>query len=134
MKLKIFHSLLLTALMLPGLFLSSCKKEEGTYNVYFWSMTDTMTTKLELHIAGRNKGPLHYIYNDRYVCEDSLTRSQTLFFPLSYGEYLIQAFDQNEELKYSTTLVLKKKSVDGTSTVGYAEVNGNEDCMTFAVR
>ena len=70
------------------------------------------------------------IYDD-YFCQDSMIQNHALFFSLPYGDYLVQAFDQNGSIVVSATLELKKKSTDLNSTVGNWSTQGGEDCLVI---
>lgn len=106
------------ALFISFFFLSSCKKEGATYNIYVYTTRYDEVTPIFLNLNDQSKGEIPYFAQKQsFETLDSL-RSKALLLHLNYGRYPITARDRFGNIKADGNLKFKRRSNSLTPIIG----------------
>ena len=118
---------LLTAVT-TTLLLTQCKKDNPTYNSYFYTTVNDQDAQLSLYIDNDYKGDLPYLAN-KPTCENDSLKSKSLFLTLPAGKYKVAAKDKQGNIKSSSTLKIKSGLLESKSGTGGTEVRSSNGCL-----
>lgn len=98
-------------------FLSGCKKQGASYNVYFFTSSYDEWTPLYLFINDEPRGEIPYFSQKLSFDNDSL-KSKALLLHLNYDNYPVVSKDKWGNLKNDASIKFKRKSISSNSVIG----------------
>lgn len=123
----------LTAVALTALLLTTCKKDNTSYDSYFYTSKDTNETRLSLFIDNSYKGDLPYLKN-KPTCDSTALKGQCLYLTLTAGKHTLTAKDKQGNVKSETIFKLKTnlfgtEKMSGKSQTGGDEISKKDECL-----
>ncbi|MEO6305905.1 MAG: hypothetical protein ABIP51_22350 [Bacteroidia bacterium] len=121
-----FKTILLSLLTI--LLLSQCKKNQITYNAYFYTTNPSAEVQLSLYIDDKYRGDLPCLY-PKPTCDNDTLKQKALFLTLKSGKYKISAKDRQGNIKSSGTMKVSKNKMSSSGGMGGQEISSQSDCL-----
>jgi hypothetical protein len=124
---KTFFKSLLVAVASILLF-TACKKNDETYNAYFFTTKSPDEVKLSLFIDGEYKGELPYL-NPKPTCDNDTLKQKALILRLGSGKHDFVAKDDQGNERSTNKVKITKNKTSCSGSNGGSEMTKQNDCL-----
>jgi hypothetical protein len=128
-KVSIFIAIVTTIVLL-----TNCKKDDTSFDSYFYTRVPDSKTQLSLFLNDKNKGSLPHLEVPEMIypmerCNNDTIKQNGLFLTLTEGKYTVSAKDQEGNIKSSQTVKVSKGGIKVTPSIGKSEMAAGDNCF-----